>query len=70
MNQISRKTIFKMWEVGKIRQKLNVGKMRISDIPIFKMMLKKVSGNIIGIDNQWCYILFPTFLLYFTYKNK
>jgi hypothetical protein len=59
-----------MWEVGKIWQKSNVGKIAISYIPIFEMMLKKISGNVIGIDYQWCYILFPTFLLYFTNKNK
>jgi hypothetical protein len=59
-----------MWEVGKIAQKSNVGKIAISDIPIFEMMLKKISGNVISIDNQWFYILFPTFLLYFTNKNK
>ena len=68
--KITRKIIFKMSEVGKIGQNLNIGKIVISDIPIFKTMLKKVSGNIKGIDNQWCYILIPIFLLYFTYKNK
>jgi hypothetical protein len=59
-----------MWEVGKIRQKLNIGKMAISYIPTFEMMLKKSSGNTKSIDNQWSYIFIPTFLLYFTNKNK
>ena len=68
--KILRKIIFKMSEVGKIGQKSNVGKIVISDIPNFKMMLKKVSRNTISIDNQWCYIFIPIFLLYFTYKNK
>ena len=59
-----------MWEVGKIGQKLKVGKIAISDLPTLKPQFPKSSGNTKSIDNQWCYILFPTFLLIFTYKNK
>jgi hypothetical protein len=33
-----------MWEVGKMKQKSNIEKIAISDIPTFKMMLKKLVG--------------------------
>jgi hypothetical protein len=59
-----------MWEVGKIWQKSNVGKITISYIPTFEIMLKKIRRNVKVIDNQWYYIFIPTFLLYFTNKNK
>jgi hypothetical protein len=59
-----------MWEVGKIWQKLKVGKIGISHLPTSKLQFPKSSGNIKSIDSQWSYILIPTFLLYFTYKNK
>ena len=59
-----------MWEVGKIAQKLKIEKILISNLPTLKLQFPKSSWNIITIDNQCYYILFPTFLLYFNNKNK
>ncbi len=63
--KITRKIIFKMSEVGKIGQNLNTGKIVISDIPIFKTMLKKIVGisKALIINGVISYFLFSYFIL-------
>jgi hypothetical protein len=54
-----------MSEVGKIGQNLNTGKIVISDIPIFKTMLKKIVGisKALIINGVISYFLFSYFIL-------